>query len=100
MHARITFAKARPDARDEAARIWSESVLPTVKQQKGNQGADLCFCEDPVDEAIAITLWESKEDADAGVASGQYQENVQKFAQLFTSPPELKSYEVVSWGAR
>jgi heme-degrading monooxygenase HmoA len=100
MHAQITFVKARPDAKDEAAKIWLEEVLSNIKGQKGNEGAELCFCEAPVEESIAITFWESKEDADAGRASDDYKNNMEKFASFFTAPPETKDYDVVSWGSK
>lgn len=94
--ARLTFAKLKPDADlEEARKIWDESITPAAKAQKGFIGCFLLVTEE-ANDAIAVTLWDSKEDAAAGEQSGYYQDQVKKFGALLAAPPERKHYNVNS----
>ena len=94
--ARLTFAKLRPDADlQEARKVWDESIAPAAKSQKGFISCFLIVTED-ANEGIAVTLWESKEDAVAGEESGYSQEQVNKFGAFLAAPPDRKHYIVNS----
>jgi len=94
--ARLTFVKTKPEASTEEMRkIWDESVVPAAMTQKGFCGGFLLSLRDD-NEGIAVSLWESDSDAEAGEKSGYYQEQVKKFAPAFTAPPERKLYDVIS----
>ena len=41
-----------------------------------------------------MTLWETPEAAEAGVASGYYDEQIAKFVAFYRSPPGREHYEV------
>lgn len=49
----------------------------------------------PEGKAMVITFWETQEDADAHVASGVYDEQVQKFVTFYRATPGRESYEVM-----
>jgi len=92
--ARLTFAKVKPGtSTDKMRKIFDESVLPAAMTQKGFCGS---FTLSLGEEGIAVTLWESKADAEAGEKSGYYQEQLKKFAPMFAAPPERKLYNVIS----
>ena len=94
MHARATFVKMQPGKTEEVRKIFEESVVPAAKEQKGFHAIYLLEFEDDPATGLALSIWDSKTDAEAGEQSGYYQEQVQKFAPLFAAPPERKSYEV------
>jgi len=41
-----------------------------------------------------LTFWESEEAATAGLASGYYTEQLEKFVTFFRAPPGRETYEV------
>ncbi len=93
---RITFAKLKPNISLENTRkIWDGSVIPASKEQKGFIGGCLLVTEKR-DEALALTLWENKDDALAGEKIPYYQDQVKKFAAFLAAPPNRKYYEVNS----
>jgi hypothetical protein len=44
---------------------------------------------------MVITFWETEEDAQGDVASGFYDEQVQKFVTFYRATPGRESYEVM-----
>jgi len=94
--ARLTFVKLKPDVSlEETRKIWDGNVIPSAKEQKGFIGGFLLVTEQR-DEAVAVTLWESKDDVLAGEQSSYYQDQVKKFAAFLAAPPERKHYDVNS----
>ena len=92
----MTTSKLKPDIPlDEVRKIWDESIMPAVKNQKGFIGSFLLVSEQR-DEGISIGIWESKEDAEAIQKSGLYQEQVKKFAAFIESIAGRKLYNVNS----
>lgn len=92
----MTVTKLKPDISIEDARkIWDESVMPAIKDEKGFIGGWLMVSEDQ-DEGIAVAIWESKEDAEVITKSGLYQEQVKKFVALIKSMEGRKYYNVNS----
>jgi len=94
MYARATFVKLQPGKNEEARKIFGESVVPAAKEQKGFRAIYMLESEDDPTAGLALSIWDSKADADAGEQSGYYQEQVKKFAPLFAAPPERKGYEI------
>lgn len=93
MFARMTTVQVRPDAMDQAISIYRDSVIPAAKAQQGFISASM-FTDQASGKGVAITIWQTMEDLQAGETSGFYQEQVAKFAPLFTAPPVRESFEV------
>jgi len=94
--ARLTFVKLKPDVSlEDTRKIWDGSVVPAAKEQKGFIGGFLLVTEQR-DEAVAVTLWESKDEALAGEQSSYFQDQVKKFAAFMAAPPDRKHYDVNS----
>ena len=94
--ARLTFVKLKPDVSlEDTRKIWDGDVIPAAKEQKGLIGGFLLVTEQR-DEAVAVTLWESKDDALTGEQSSYYQDQVKKFAAFIAAPPDRKHYDVNS----
>ena len=93
MFARLTIVTTNIDKLDETIKIFEESVVPAAKSQKGYRGAYF-LTDRKTGKGIALTLWDSEEDAIANEQSGYYQEQVAKFKGFFTAPPVREGYEV------
>lgn len=73
--------------------LYRESVLPALQEQPGYCGA--YGLATPEGKAMVITFWETEEDAQRHLASGVYDEQVQKFVTLYRATPGRESYEVM-----
>jgi heme-degrading monooxygenase HmoA len=91
--ARLTIIQSKIESFDEMVKLFSESVVPEAKAQKGYLGV-LLLTDRTTGKAISIAIWESEEDAIANEKSGYYQEQVDKFKDYFTAPPVREGYEV------
>jgi heme-degrading monooxygenase HmoA len=95
MFARTTVMQGRPDTMNEAARIFTDSVLPAAQQQKGFKGA--LFLPDPASgKGLSVTLWETEEDLKAGESSGYFKEQIARFGPLMAGPPMREVYWVAA----
>jgi heme-degrading monooxygenase HmoA len=95
MVARVTLAEidsVRIRVEDTVER-YRDSVLPALEDEDGYQG---CYVlTNPHGKALVLTFWESEEAAEAGLASGFYAEQLEKFVTFFRAPPGRETYEVV-----
>jgi heme-degrading monooxygenase HmoA len=95
MIARVTIAEIDSvrTSVDAAVERYRESVLPALRDQDGYDGCYVLVT--PEGKALALTFWDSEEHADAGLASGFYDEQVRKFVTFFQAPPGRETYRVV-----
>jgi heme-degrading monooxygenase HmoA len=92
MYVRLTYLNFLPGKADEAKSIYDNELAPVVKQQKGNLDCKLLEPVDKVDDYISLTVWDSKENADAYHASGVYKQLVDRVRSSFSKEPVLKVY--------
>jgi heme-degrading monooxygenase HmoA len=76
----------------DAIQLWQDSVLPSVRQQKGFRSVRL-LVDRKNGKVASLGLWETEADFQATVEWNQGQ--VAKFAGLFITPPDVGGYEVV-----
>jgi len=96
MYARVTSVQVSPDKVDEAIQLWRDSVMPAAKQQKGFKSGRL-LVDRKTGKAVSVGLWEMEADVQAtGERSAYMQEQLAKFASLFTAPPVIEHYEVAA----
>jgi len=94
--ARLTFVKLKPNVSlEDTRKIWDKSVIPASREQNGFIGSCLLVTEQR-DESIAVSLWESKEEALAGEKSSYYRDQVKKFVAFLAAPPDRKFYDINS----
>lgn len=95
MHARLTSIQLQPGMTDRLADMFNESVLPASRTQAGFRGG-MVLADPATGKTIVVSLWESRDDLEAGEASGYYVEQVSKLAGvgLFAGPPVRETYEV------
>ncbi len=96
MFARLTISRISPDRIDEFIKLYKESALPAAREQKGYRGANL-MVDHKTGNGVALSLWESEEDAVANEKNLYYQEQVVKFRTFYKKPPIREGYEVVIW---
>lgn len=94
-YARIVTVQAQAGKIDEILSIYKNEVIPAAKQQKGFQGARL-FVDRASNKGISVTRWASKEDLEAGEASGYYQAQIAKLAPLLASAPVREAFEIAA----
>ncbi|HEV8286410.1 MAG TPA: antibiotic biosynthesis monooxygenase family protein [Chitinophagaceae bacterium] len=92
MYVRLTYLNFLPGKAEEAKKIYNSELVPIVKQQKGNLDCRMLEPVDKADDYISMTLWESKEDADAYQSSGVYKELVDRVKDSYAKNPVLKVY--------
>ena len=73
--------------------LYRESVIPALQEQPGYCGA--YGLATPEGKAMVITFWETEADAERHLASGVYDEQVQKFVTFYRAAPGRESYEVM-----
>ena len=77
---------------EDAVELFRESVVPALHEQEGYEG---CYVlTTPEGKALVLTFWESEAAATAGLASGYYTEQLEKFVTFFRAPPGRETYEV------
>jgi heme-degrading monooxygenase HmoA len=92
----MTTTQISPEKIDEAVRLWRDSVMPAAKQQKGFISGRLLI-DRPTGKGVSIGLWETEADLQAsGQGSAYLQEQLAKFASLFTAAPVIEHYEVAA----
>ena len=94
MFARLLRIKTKVERIDEAAKLFEESVIPLLKNQKGYKGAYF-LTDRKTGVSIPITLWENEEDMLATESSHFFQEQLVRFMTFFKAPPIREAYEVV-----
>jgi heme-degrading monooxygenase HmoA len=91
--ARMTIMMVRQDRIDEAIKVYTESVVPAAKKQKGYRGA--CLLTNLQEgKGISVTFWDSRRDAEANEDNLYYQEQLAKFLDMFSGPPIREGYDV------
>ena len=98
MHARTGSSQMKPGKMDEAIGMYRESVLPTLKAQKGFKGL-YWLTDRSTDKYTVITLRESEADMKATETSGLLQEVIAKFGAFVATPPVIQ-HDEVSFHAR
>jgi len=93
MYARTGSSQMKPGKMDEAIGMYRESVVPTLKAQKGFKGF-YWLADRGTDKYIVFTLWETEADMKATETSGLLQQVVAKFGEFVATPPTIDHYEV------
>ncbi len=95
MYSRVTLFELDPlrfDL-DFAVERFREAVLPELRVQPGYEGVYVLVT--PEGRGLVLSLWTSEEAAEAGLRSGFYAAQLDKFVTIFRAPPGRESYEVL-----
>lgn len=92
MYARLVTGHIVPEKLDEAINLWLSEVLPSVQQQAGFENVRL-LVDRATCRVVTMGLWESE--AHFQATAGWNEDQVAKFAMLFSALPEVGGYEVI-----
>jgi heme-degrading monooxygenase HmoA len=95
MVARVTLAEidAVRTRVEDAVQLFEDSVVPALREQDGYEGVYVLTT--PEGKALVMTFWDDEEAARAGVSSGHYARQLEKFVTFFRAPPGRETYDVV-----
>jgi heme-degrading monooxygenase HmoA len=93
MFARIVSMRLKPGAHNELTTTFEKQVIPTLRKQQGFKD-ELLFVA-PGNEAVGISLWESKESAET-YNRAVYPELLKTLTHSIEGTPEVRTFEVAS----
>lgn len=85
--------RVRPDAVEEALRIYRDSVLPELKEIPGFEGGYV-LTNAETGKGYIIGLWQTQADAESFQSSGTFREQSAKFEGVLAEAPSREVYEV------
>lgn len=94
MYARQVTMDLRPNSRTEFTQKLEAEIIPLLRKQKGFQD-EIAFVDPAGKEAFAVSLWDSKESAEA-YNSGPYAEVTGILSKLVDGTPRVKTFEVAN----
>ena len=92
MVARIVSIRLKPNTVAEFSQTIEKRILPILRKQKGFRD-EITFIAPGGMEAVGISLWDSKEQAEAYNSAG-YSEVLKELNRIAEGAPQLKTYEV------
>lgn len=96
MYVRMVYLDLKEGKMDEFRDVYTKEVIPTVKNHKGNRFVHLLECRENENEGISLTAWDTSEDFEKYLQSGDYERLSKKYEPLYAKDPLLKSYEVTA----
>jgi quinol monooxygenase YgiN len=92
MYARHVTCNLKPVKRDELNQMFDQEILPLLQKQNGFRD-EIAFVDQDGRQVLAISLWESKENADV-YSRETYPQVLKSLANLIEGTPEVRNYEV------
>jgi hypothetical protein len=94
MFARNVSIHLKPNSSVAFTQHIENETIPTLRKQAGFQG-ELTFLAPGGVEAVGISLWDTKENADAYARNG-YPEVMKNLNKLVEGTPRVQTYEVAN----
>ena len=94
MFARNVSIHLKPNSSVAFTKQIENETIPTLRKHEGFQG-ELTFLAPGGAEAIAISLWDKKENADAYARTG-YPEVMKNLNKFVEGTPKVQTYEVAN----
>ena len=92
MYARHVSLNLKPNQRDEFTPTFEREILPLLQKQNGFTD-EITLVSPDNKNAIAISLWERKENADV-YSRETYPQVLKSLAKMVEGTPEVRGYEV------
>jgi hypothetical protein len=92
MFARSISVHLKPNSVGEFARLIETETLPLLRKQKGFRD-EMTFVVPGGLEAVGISLWDQKENADA-YSRDAYPEALKALSKVVEGTPQIRIYEV------
>ena len=94
MFARSVSIHLKPNSSAAFTKQIENETIPTLRKLEGFQG-ELTFLAPGGTEAVAISLWDKKENADAYAKTG-YPEVLKHLSKFVEGTPKVQTYEVAN----
>lgn len=94
MFARTVRMELRPNCVAEFTRLLERDVIPTLRKQHGFKD-EIAFVPTDGKEAVAISLWEEKENAET-YNRATYPEVLKTLAKVVVGAPQVHTLEVTN----
>jgi len=94
MFARHVSIRLKPKSSVAFTKHIEHETIPTLRKQEGFQG-ELTFLTPDGTDAVAISLWDTKQHADAYAKTG-YPEVLKNLNTFVEGPPKVQTYEVAN----
>ena len=94
MFARNVSFRLKSNMLSDYARTFEKEILPLLRKQKGFKD-EITLSNPGSQDAIAISLWESKANAEA-YNTNAYPEVLKTFAKLIDGTPTVQTFEAVT----
>jgi heme-degrading monooxygenase HmoA len=92
MFARSVYLHLKPNCVAEFTQTIDDKVIPILRKQKGFQD-EIAFIVPNGTEAVSITLWDRREDAES-YSRGGYPEALRALAKVVEGNPQVQTHEV------
>ncbi|MFZ3211081.1 MAG: antibiotic biosynthesis monooxygenase [Terriglobales bacterium] len=92
MFARIVSMRLKPSTQAEFTQKIEKEIVPTLRRQQGFKD-EIVFVVPNGTEAVAISLWESRENAET-YNRATYPEVHKTLTNLVEGTPEVRTFEV------
>ena len=86
--------RLKPNAAAEFSQTIETKILPILRKQKGFRD-EITFIASGGMEAVGISLWDSREQADA-YNSGSYPEVLRELNKVVEGTPSIQTYDVAN----
>ena len=93
MFARTVRMQLKPNSVGEFTMVVEKEVIPMLRKQQGFKDEITFVPSDGGKEAVAISLWEQKENAEA-YSRGAYPELLKAMAKVIDGTPQVQTSEV------
>ena len=94
MYARTVRMELKPNSVAEFTRLLETDVIPALRKQHGFKD-EIAFVPTDGKEAVAISLWEEKENADI-YNRVTYPEVLRTLAKVIVGTPQVQTLEVTN----
>lgn len=95
MFARKVSMQLKSNARMEFTQTLEREIIPLLRKQKGFQDEITFVAPGSGTEVVAISLWDSKENADI-YNRANYPEVLKTLAKVVDGTPEVRNFEVTN----
>ena len=94
MYARTVRIQLKPNSIAEFTQTLENTIIPLLRTQPGFQD-ELAFVVPGGTEAVSISVWDQKTDADA-YAGSTYPQVLKAVANVVEGTPQVDTYEVLN----
>jgi heme-degrading monooxygenase HmoA len=94
VYARHVTIKLKANSANELTRAIENEILPLLRKQKGFRD-EIVFVAPERAESVAISFWDTKEDAEAYNRTG-YSEVLKAIANVMVAPPTVAVFKVAT----